>query len=119
MGVDDESEEERRAAFDAHVPVSDMVLHQQDSQQQLYVNSDTAGDPNHRHNGEFKSSGGTTGFVRAFIDSTIPRDLRDNTVGIVTGDYSIEKKTLLHHAATSDQYDLFSSNRRIIRRKGD
>ena len=52
------------------------------------------------------------GFIRAFMDSAIPRDLRDNTVGIVKGDYVVEKKTLLHHATTSDQYDLFSQARR-------
>lgn len=51
------------------------------------------------------------GFVSALIDSAIPIDLRDNTVGIVKGDYRIERKTLLHHAATSDQYDLFSQRR--------
>lgn len=47
-------------------------------------------------------------FVSALLDSTIPQDLRDNTVGIIKGDYVVEKKTLLHHAATSDSYDLFS-----------
>lgn len=49
-----------------------------------------------------------TGFVKALWDSAIPQDLRDNTVGIIKGDYVVEKKTLLHHAATSDTYDLFS-----------
>jgi hypothetical protein len=48
------------------------------------------------------------GFVRALLDSSIPQDLRDNAVGIIKGDYVVEKKTLLHHAATSDSYDLFS-----------
>ena len=47
-------------------------------------------------------------FVSALLDSTIPQDLRDNTVGIIKGDYVVERKTLLHHAATSDSYDLFS-----------
>jgi hypothetical protein len=51
-------------------------------------------------------------FVSALLDSTIPQDLRDNTVGIIKGDYVVEKKTLLHHAATSDSYDLFSRFRR-------
>ena len=51
------------------------------------------------------------GFVSALLDSTIPRDVMDNTVGIVKGDYVVEKKTLLHHAATSDQYDLFRASR--------
>jgi Organic solute transporter Ostalpha len=53
-------------------------------------------------------------FVSALLDATIPQDLRDNTVGIIKGDYVVEKKTLLHHAATSDTYDLFS---RFPRRK--
>lgn len=52
------------------------------------------------------------GFVRALLDSTIPRDVIDNSVGVVRGDYNVEKKTLLHHAATSDEYDLFSKQRR-------
>ncbi len=55
------------------------------------------------------------GFVRALLDSAIPRDLGQNTVAIVTGEYHVEKKTLLHHAATSDQYDLFSNRRRVAR----
>jgi hypothetical protein len=59
------------------------------------------------------------GFVRALLDSAIPRDLRDNTVGIVKGDYNVERKTLLHHATTSDQYDLFTPNRRPFHRKPD
>jgi len=60
---------------------------------------------------------GKTGFVRAFLDSTVPRDVIDNSVGIVTGEYRVEKKTLLHHAATSDEYDLFSNRRRTQRQK--
>jgi hypothetical protein len=35
-------------------------------------------------------------------------------VGIIKGDYVVEKKTFLHHAATSDSYDLFS---RVPKRK--
>jgi len=58
-------------------------------------------------------------FVQAFMDSAIPRDLRDNTVGIVKGDYVVEKKTLLHHATTSDHYDLFSQARRATFRAKD
>jgi hypothetical protein len=53
-----------------------------------------------------------TGFVRALLDSAIPRDLHSSTVGIVKGDYVVERKTLLHHATTSDQYDLFAPHRR-------
>jgi hypothetical protein len=51
------------------------------------------------------------GFVHALLDSTIPRDVIDNSAGILKGDYHVEKKTLLHHATTSDQYDLFRSSR--------
>lgn len=47
-------------------------------------------------------------FFSALLDSTIPQDLRDNAVGIIKGDYVVERKTLLHHAATSDSYDLLS-----------
>ena len=53
------------------------------------------------------------GLFRAFIDTAIPRDLRDNTVNMLLqrGEYtSSQKTTLLHHAATSDQYDLFAKN---------
>lgn len=56
------------------------------------------------------------GFVRALLDSAIPLDLRENTVGIVRGDYHVERKTLLQHATTSDQYDLFA-HRRPFKRK--
>ena len=47
------------------------------------------------------------GFVRALLDTAIPADLHANTVGIVKGDYIVERKTLLQHASTSDNYDLF------------
>jgi Organic solute transporter Ostalpha len=57
------------------------------------------------------------GFVRALLDSAIPRDLGQNTVAIVTGEYHVAKKTLLHHATTSDQYDLFSNRRRIVKQQ--
>jgi hypothetical protein len=49
------------------------------------------------------------GFVRALLDSTLlPRDVIDESVGIFKGEFNVEKKTLLQHAATSDEYDLFS-----------
>jgi len=50
------------------------------------------------------------GFVRALLDSTLPSDVLDQSVGIFKGDFHVEKKTLLHHAATSDEYDLFSQS---------
>lgn len=57
------------------------------------------------------------GFVRALLDSAIPLDLRDNTFAIVKGDFHVERKTLLQHAVTSDQYDLFSQRRPIRKKK--
>jgi hypothetical protein len=33
------------------------------------------------------------GFVSALLDSTIPRDVMDNTAGIVKGAYHAEKRT--------------------------
>lgn len=53
------------------------------------------------------------GFVRALLESAIPTDLGSSTMGIVKGDYRVEKKTLLHVAAASDQYDLFANRRRV------
>ena len=58
-----------------------------------------------------------TNFVRALWDTAIPREMVDHTVGLVKGDYHVEKKTLLQHATTSDQYDLFSPSRRVFRPK--
>ena len=40
-------------------------------------------------------------------------------MGIVKGDYNVEKKTLLQHATTSDQYDLFSPSRRLFGKSAD
>lgn len=50
------------------------------------------------------------GFVRALLDSTLPSDVLDQSVSIFKGEFNVEKKTLLHHAATSDEYDLFSQS---------
>ena len=52
------------------------------------------------------------GFMDALLASAIPTDMVDSTVGIVKGEYNIERKTLLNHATVSDQYDLFSPSRR-------
>lgn len=60
---------------------------------------------------EYEEENRKPGFIRALIDSAIPRDLGDSTLGIVKGDYHVEKKTLLSVATTSDQYDLFSMKR--------
>jgi hypothetical protein len=57
------------------------------------------------------------GFVSALLDSTIPRDVVDNTAGIVKGAYHVEKRTLLHHATTADQYDLFRNTRKKARQQ--
>ena len=50
------------------------------------------------------------GFVHAFLDSTLPKDVLDESVGYLRGNMAVEKKTLLSHAATSDEYDLFSKS---------
>jgi len=52
------------------------------------------------------------GFVHAFLDSAMPRDVVDNTVSIVKGEYTVQKKTLLHHATTSDEYAIFQKQKR-------
>ncbi len=57
------------------------------------------------------------GFVHALIDSTLPRDVMDNTIGIAKGDFTVEKKTLLYHAASSDQYSLFKRKWPIAKKK--
>lgn len=81
--------------------------------------SGKSGSPSGRARNSVSTKISRPGFVSALLDSAIPRDLRDNTVGIVTGEYSVEKKTLLHHAATSDQYDLFSNRRRVAKQQQD
>jgi len=58
-----------------------------------------------------------TGFVNALIDSAIPSDVMDNTVGIARGDFHVEKKTLLYHAAASDEYSLFAKRRKAMEGK--
>jgi len=52
-----------------------------------------------------------TNFASALIDSFVPRDVMDSTVGIARGDFTVEKKTLLYHAAASDQYSLFAKRK--------
>jgi len=52
-----------------------------------------------------------TGFVRALLDSAVPRDVMDNTVGLARGDYNVEKKSLLSHATASDEYNLFAKTK--------
>ncbi len=58
-----------------------------------------------------------TGFVRALIDVALPSDVMDNTVGIARGDFTVERKTLLYHAAASDQYSLFAKRRKAKSKK--
>lgn len=48
------------------------------------------------------------GFLGALWDSAWPSDLQENTVNLIKGEYRFASKTLLHHAVTSDTYDLFS-----------
>jgi len=57
------------------------------------------------------------GFVKALIDSAVPRDVMENTVGIARGDFTVEKKTLLYHAAASDEYSLFAKRRKAMGKK--
>merc|ERR1712071_265393 len=76
------------------------------------MNTDAESDLNSPSLSKSEQKSKKTNFVRAFLDSAVPRDVVDNTVGIVKGEFSVEKKTLLHHAATSDDYDLFSAKRR-------
>lgn len=57
------------------------------------------------------------GFVKALIDSAVPRDVMENTVGIARGDFTVEKKTLLYHAAASDEYSLFAKRRKAMMSK--
>lgn len=75
------------------------------------VRSDAAGGGRQQHERK--------GFVSALLDSAVPRDVLDESVGIFKGRFHDEKKTLLHHAATSDEYDLFSKRRkRVLRLPG-
>ena len=53
------------------------------------------------------NSGTTPGFFQALFDSSVPRDVIEDSRGIVKGNYIVEKKTLLHHATASDEYALF------------
>lgn len=56
---------------------------------------------------KLKKISGTTGFFKALLDSSVPRDVIEDSHGIVKGEYFVEKKTLLHHATASDEYSLF------------
>ena len=77
----------------------------------------------HREVGCDRSSDGKalerTGFVSALIDSTVPRDVMDSTVGVARGDFTVERKTLLYHAAASDEYSLFAKRRNLAQPKND
>ena len=65
------------------------------------TNTDLSAQPNQQQ------QRGAAGFVRALIDSTVPRDVIEDSHGIVKGDYIVQRKTLLHHATASDEYALF------------
>lgn len=58
-----------------------------------------------------------TGFVNAFLDSAVPRDVIDSTAGIARGDFKSTKSTLLYHASASDHYSLFSNRRKAMEGK--
>jgi Organic solute transporter Ostalpha len=104
--VDEEFDEER-------------IGHYSKREEHVIMPSVQSSSPSRRGEGFGSVPVNRPGFVSALIDSMTPRDLRDSTVGIVTGEYSVEKKTLLHHAATSDQYDLFSNRRRVAKQQKD
>ena len=80
------------------------------SRQNTNTNSEKSADRNDALNSQSKQK--RTGFVNALIDSSVPRDVMDNTVGIARGDFTVEKKTLLYHAAASDEYSLFAKRRK-------
>eukprot|EP00593_Proboscia_inermis_P005733 CAMPEP_0171323790 /NCGR_PEP_ID=MMETSP0816-20121228/115796_1 /TAXON_ID=420281 /ORGANISM="Proboscia inermis, Strain CCAP1064/1" /LENGTH=380 /DNA_ID=CAMNT_0011822593 /DNA_START=1969 /DNA_END=3111 /DNA_ORIENTATION=- len=65
-------------------------------------------------NHEINNNSSQLPFVKAFLDSVVPRDVFDESIGIVKGQYSTKKKTLLHHAATSDEYDIFDITRKRL-----
>lgn len=101
-----DSEDHDEHASSSSYSVQSSILHDDDDDDDSFHND--VENPSPQNNSVFSVPARKTGFVRALLDSAIPQDLRDNTVGIIKGDYVVEKKTLLHHAATSDSYDLFS-----------
>jgi len=56
---------------------------------------------------KMKKIGGASGFFKALLDSSVPRDVIEDSHRIMKGAYIVEKKTLLHHATASDEYSLF------------
>lgn len=98
-----------------------LVLSTDDYKDEYFANNEASNkttpthivDPNLLRDSKDDRSRNRPGLFRAFIDTAIPRDLHDNTVNLFLqrGEYtSNHKTTLLHHAATSDQYDLFAKN---------
>lgn len=43
------------------------------------------------------------GFFKALWQSTVPEDLMNNSIGIIKGDYKVEKNTLLSHSLGADR----------------
>jgi len=103
-------EAELGCGFDLELgPGDSLVAHQGDNGCSTVDESDKESTGSGVTNGE-NPRHERQGFVRALLDSTVPRDVLDESVGIFKGDFNVEKKTLLHHATTSDEYDLFSKS---------
>uniref|UniRef100_A0A7S1B6M0 Transmembrane protein 184C n=2 Tax=Corethron hystrix TaxID=216773 RepID=A0A7S1B6M0_9STRA len=49
-----------------------------------------------------------TSIMQALIQSTLPKDVVDGTIGMVKGDFIVDQQTLLRHTATIDNQSLFS-----------
>ena len=48
-----------------------------------------------------------TGFLQALWQSTVPEDLMNNSIGIINGNYKVEKNTLLSHSRSADHSGIF------------
>jgi len=49
-----------------------------------------------------------TSIMQALIQSSLPKDVVDGTIGIVKGDFIVDQQTLLRHAEKVDERSLFS-----------
>lgn len=99
------------AALKKHEDVPEVPLVDIGSSANLHtrylVKSDFKSNSGDSDDSKMKKVGGASGFFKALLDSSVPRDVIEDSHGIVKGDYFVEKKTLLHHATASDDYSLF------------
>jgi len=109
-------EEEREDSFDFEDDIDGDSSYSDEDELEMYDNFTQMDEEQGKPKSRNKATAQKKNFFSALLDSTIPQDLRDNTVGIIKGDYVVERKTLLHHAATSDSYDLLS---RVPKHKGE